>query len=297
MTSLVKVGDSTYVVRGSPSTLIHVVSGEAVLVDPGHGRKRHKVIRQALKALNASVAAVVLTHYHSDHIEATDRVRGGAEVVASRADTPFVEDPYLRVAISFGYPLSPESSLVPFKSPPVRVDRVVEPPAKLSGLDVELVPLPGHTRGQVGVLTGDGVLYLADSAFGEGVISTYGIPYHYDVWSAMKTLDRVINDLAPSTYSLVLAHGPIASKEPLIATLRRNEEVLKSVVEGVREVLRRGALTAEGIASRLLRGMGIEPEPPTLMLASSTVKSVLAGLHSRGEVEVKKGDSILWCLT
>lgn len=284
-----RVRGRTYHVRGSPSSLAYVGDDALYLVDPGHGGGKIKSLTRLLRDLGAQSAVAVITHYHSDHLEAVARRPSlYSRVIATSRDRPGVEDPLIRVAMTFGYPVPPDSPFLPFRAPPVRVDETIDPGESVGPL--RTVPLPGHTPGQIGVITPDRVLYAADAVFGEMVLKRYPLPYHLDPCTALESLERIRRE---DWDILVPGHGPVLEREEALALIGENEEAVRRLLESVEEIAGEGA-SSEEITRRLVAGRA--PDSPGMyMLLEQTVRGALSCLARQGRVEPRAGpEGLAW---
>lgn len=277
---------STYLVRGSPSTLIYTDGPTAYIVDPGHGSKRHKELRSALRRLGASRARVLVTHYHSDHhgILASGKLEV-EEVAAPPGDAPLIRDPRLRVIATFGYPLSPESELLTFGAPATRVD------SEVTGYwgPLKLLELPGHTLGQVGVETPDGVLYVADALFGPRVLERYSAPYHVDPCLALETLQSLSERLGD--YRLVVpGHGPMEPGSRAVETTRVNADSVGGLLKLIASLAEEGTTPA-----RVLKRLPPSGDAGLALLVEQTIRGGIACLEARGilKAEYTEGE-VVW---
>lgn len=116
---------------------------EAVVVDPAWDAK---AIREQLQADGRTLAGIVLTHHHSDHINATQELLQTFDVpvYAQRAEVDFAES-----LQPFGGALKPAS-------PGMQVD--------VAGIPLTLIHTPGHTPGSQCVLV-RGALVSGDTVF------------------------------------------------------------------------------------------------------------------------------------
>ena len=55
----------------------------------------------------------------------------------------------------------------------------------IAGVELEIVPLHGHTPGMIGVATADNVLFAGDSFFSVYILEKHGIPYFTGIREAM----------------------------------------------------------------------------------------------------------------
>lgn len=119
------------------SFLIYEEGGsEALVFDPAD---RGEWIYGKLKEKGLTLAAILLTHAHFDHILGCNELRklSGAKVYACREEQPLCEDPQLNVSLMFGRPVT------------VTVDEYLADGAvlNLAGLELRLIATPGHTVG------------------------------------------------------------------------------------------------------------------------------------------------------
>lgn len=285
-----KLGEYTYYIRGSPSTLM-VLNPEdkhqALLVDPGHGSKRRKQLSKAIREAGAETYDVILTHYHSDHLAIVPRLQP-LNVYGPRKDVPMIEDPRLRILVTFGRLIPPGDPILPFDAPGVQVDVAYEPGDRVAMVDT--VPLPGHTLGQAGVYTPDGILYLGDAAFGERVLSGYGVPYHVDIEEALETLYMIRDNYAPESSGIILSHGPLLEKQDMMKLLELNIDHHERVIQMILEEA--DGKTPSQVLLEVLKKLQVEVTPQLVLLAGGTVENLIAkklGVEVKGHEVVAKG--------
>lgn len=125
--------ENTYVVWREGRT-------DAVVVDPG---LEPGAIADALDERGLTVAAILNTHGHADHIAgnaAMKRAFPEAPLVIGAGDAVMLTDPEANLSLSFGFEIV---------SPPA--DRTVREGDTLSyaGIDFEVLDIPGHSPGHV----------------------------------------------------------------------------------------------------------------------------------------------------
>lgn len=186
----------------------HAGAGDVVVVDPGPDLPEHRTaLDAALAELDAGVAAVVLTHHHSDHAEAVGWAGDwGAEAFAF---TPHLVSGTV-TAIANGQ----------------RLDR--------AGLQIEAVHTPGHASDHLclqiaetgAVLTGDHMLGRGTTvvAWPDGDMRAYMASLH-----RLSTIDATI---------LFPGHGPALTDpartigEYIAHRLQREQQVVAALEAG-----------------------------------------------------------------
>lgn len=281
MESVRKLGEKTLYIRGSPSTLIYL-DEKAYVVDPGLGGKRAKKIRSVIRKLNRNYTICILTHYHADHIAISEKI-GAKEIWASEKDAPYVEDSVLRNYMTYGYTFK-SADYILYNAPDIRVDCRLKVPYKVNGLDI--IPLPGHTLGHVGVLTDDSVAYLADSFFGEKVLSNVGIPYYFNPFLALQTLDYIEENVAIDYETVIISHGPVLSRDKCKEIISKNRERIVKIVSMVLEELSKYPKNTMELALKILSRLNIKANHTLLMLSNVFLKSLLSTLEEKGEVKL-----------
>jgi len=286
------LSEKTFYVKGSPATLIHIVDDEAFIVDPGSGDKRRKTLRTIFRSLKVSSYSIIVTHYHADHIGIVSKL-DASKVYASDLDSVFMENSILRNYATYGYQVPGESKYLLYSAPDIKVTDILKPPCKIRG-SIEITYLPGHTLGQVGVLLPDGVFYIADAAFGDRVLSAVGVPYHFDAILALKTIEKLINE-QDMFEKIVFSHGPLLDKKDSLNILELNRKRIADAIGKIREMLGNEPLGVGEITAKILREYGVEQTVTLQMLASVTVRSILAHLSNEGYAEAIVGEKgILW---
>jgi len=268
-----------------------------VLVDTGlnetSGKKVLKTIREEL---GADVVAILTTHAHADHFGANATVvkRTGARVYAPAPDEAVLRYPLLQPSLLYGGadPIDALRGrfLLADASP---VDTVVQPgPLSVEGINIDVIPLHGHSPGQVGYLV-DGVFYCADVVLPAAVLEKYRIPYLYSVTDHLGALAHA----ATVRYvAAVPGHGAVESF--LGALLSVNRDLIDRVAARVLDLAQRPS-TAETILTGLLRSFdAVVEDAPSFYLLQPTVFAFLSHLNRQGAMAHEVvGAQSLWRAT
>jgi hydroxyacylglutathione hydrolase len=154
-------------------------SDQAVVVDPGFTPDR---VRAAIERAGKSLAAVLATHGHLDHIGAAREVCGeNVPLIIHEEDALALTD---QRAWGAGMPVDGD-----YRPPMVRTvtdGEVLE----FAGFRIEVLHTPGHTPGSVCFVT-DGFVFSGDLVF-RGSIGRYDFP-NSDEGHMMRSLRRFLS--------------------------------------------------------------------------------------------------------
>jgi glyoxylase-like metal-dependent hydrolase (beta-lactamase superfamily II) len=286
--ALQKLGDSTYLYPGSPSTMVVPSGGKAVLIDPGHGKGRHKDLRRETRKLDVEIKAQLATHGHADHIAVAPRI--DAPLFIHRYEFSIAESPLNRELLTFGSK-APRGFLVFQFLKEVKVHAVFEWGDELFGL--RAIKLNGHSPGMTGFLhEGDGVLYAGDAFFGSRLIDSVGIPYLVDP-GLFKTSINELQNYAKKGFLLIPSHGKPVKGEEAMKLLDYNASRVNDVESLILELLRK-PMGVDELAFRIMRHYGVEITPQKLALNLVPVRAFIAELYNEERIEAVVEEGIKW---
>ncbi|QDA31667.1 MBL fold metallo-hydrolase [Thermococcus indicus] len=287
--ALRKLGDSTYLYPGSPSTMIKVLKEGAVLIDPGHGSGRHKDLKREVRKLWVEIKAQLATHGHADHISVAPRI--DAPLFMHRFEFSVAESPLNRELLTFGSK-APKGFLV-FQFPEeVKVHAVFEWGDKPFGL--KAIKLNGHSPGMTGFLDGEnGVIYAGDSFFGERVITSVGLPYLVDP-ELFKASITELKNYAEDGFLLIPSHGRPVEGEEALELLDFNLNRVEETESLILDILREGPMGIDGIAFRIMKHYGAEVTPQKLALNLVPMRAFIAKLHNEERIEAVIDGGLKW---
>ena len=139
-------------------------ASEAIIIDPGDQARK---IRAVLDKYKLSPAMIINTHGHYDHIGSDDEF--GVSVYVHKQDLAMLEDARKNLSASFAVPYKVKSGIKTLEDGEV---------IKLDCLELEVLHLPGHTPGGIGLLMKKpqtDIVFTGDTLFYQGV-GRYDLP-------------------------------------------------------------------------------------------------------------------------
>ncbi|MBS7288371.1 MAG: MBL fold metallo-hydrolase [Candidatus Freyarchaeota archaeon] len=185
-----------------------------------------------------NVKAVLVTHYHEDHVGAAPALKArGARVLASEKTIPLLKTP----------PQIPQYRRVVWGQPELVEAEPLDKFMSLGGVDVEVIETPGHTFDHISFLA-DGFLFSGDLAISDRQV----------VWMREEEVNETIksleNTLKKDFEVAFGGPGPMSRRE-----VEAYLSYLKSLKEHVEEMHGEG-LSVEEIVERIF------PNPPQVAL-------------------------------
>ncbi|MDR9756112.1 MAG: MBL fold metallo-hydrolase [Syntrophomonadaceae bacterium] len=246
---LVKINGNTYYIKAPTNAGVYLFnSRDCLLIDTCFTKKQAHQMDKILKENNFNLRYIINTHTHLDHCRGNlyfQEVYPECKVFASEKERPFMEHPYLLGAIFFSASPLKHLDPAPLSFP---VDQYLEPGIKnIGGQSFKVVPLPGHTRGQIGIVTPDRVCFLGDSIFSKQVIMKYSLPYLFDLEESIKTLHS-LPEIDADYFLISHEEGVIASKDlPDLVNynLANIEKFQKQILASLKQPLTREQLVKE----------------------------------------------------
>ena len=157
---------------GSVNCFLVQSGRDAILVDTGRAAYREKVLRACRAREEVSVRLIVLTHGHIDHVQNAAFLAQElcVPIAMHREDAPLLADNRRQPLSSNGLlgrlMLSATNrSFQKDKIPPFSADFYLRNGDLLFryGVNAQVITLPGHTRGSIGVLVGGHSLIAGDT--------------------------------------------------------------------------------------------------------------------------------------
>ncbi len=274
---------TAYVPGGVNVGVVWIDDRRVLMVDTGVNESNGKKALKSIQQAGAEVVGILTTHAHADHFGANATVvkRTGARVYAPPIDEAILRHPELMPRLLYAGADPPPSMRSRFLlAAPSPVDTVIaHGAAMVDGVPIEVIPLPGHSAGQVGYLI-DGVFFCADIVLPPEALAKFGIPYLCSVTDHSASLDRA----ATVQFDMAMpGHGPaVASLVNLIALNRRLvERLVATTLEALQQ-----PLTIDALMVKILAAFDVDPiNAAAYYLIQPTVYATLSHLETLGSIE------------
>lgn len=309
---LTQLQENVWVIQGGANIGVIAHEGSCLIIDSGMDKDVGRDILKQVQKLGLVPNALVVTHAHADHFGGAHYLvrQTGLKVYATRVEASVMAGPILEPLYLFSGAQPPRELQHKFLlAKPCLTDVVLTGTEQsIEGIPVQILPLPGHSIEQVGLIYGE-TLFAGDAFLVPDILDKHGIPFYTDIQTGLASLDRLIARLdssaAPEVGSstleqvdvpkgavqafkhIVAGHGEIyTSSEQAKRVIQYTAQRLESILELVRDAL------ADGVArpgSDLLqvvagaRGIAIS-SLSQYVLCNTTVQAALSALCARGEV-------------
>lgn len=290
-----QLSDRVWVIQVATNTgIIKLNDRECLAVDPGGDKDNAKYLLKTLDRLGLELAGVLITHAHADHYGACAYLKKntGSQFFASPFESSLIEQPLLEPIFLYGgaEPIKELTHKFLLAKPVTVTARLAAGDWEYRGNTFQIIDLPGHSTGQIGLLCDD-LLFSGDALMLSDYIRKFKFPFYSNMTTALRTLNLISN----SNYRMLIpGHGPLLDPEAY-----RRESVfairnLNELVEIARAELESEPLTVEQLLQRMARKLETPMVTPIQYVLDRTlVLAIINYLYANERVEHFFEDS-LW---
>jgi glyoxylase-like metal-dependent hydrolase (beta-lactamase superfamily II) len=288
---LTHIKGNSYYLDGDNCVGVYAFSDRTcLLVDSGFSESQAKKILMLLTAEGLKIRTIFNTHAHVDHCGGNEyfQMQCQCSIIASQMAAAIIENPIFGPAMLFtAYPLKVLRSraLMP---KPSKVNLIAEPGVlNINNTEFQVYDLPGHSLGQTGLMTPDGVVFLGDSLMHEQMLMEYPFLYMVDITSQLKTLDFIRSQ---SWSHVLLTHGgPV---KDLCECAKKNQARIMQICEEILTLLN-SPRSHEEILAAMLDTYELSVNSGQYYLVSSTIAAFLSHLSQQKMIRNRAEDGIM----
>ncbi len=251
-------GDTWCIVTGYSRIPLFKLDGDrAVLIDSGIATTDREGLFSLLKQENLTVAAVLTSHSHIDHIgnHGILQKEQGAKLYMTPFDAAVCENPMY--SKPFFYGMSYQKIIQHAAMFLCHADYFIRPEHRsvdIDGARFEVLRLPGHTAEHLGFVTPDSVAYLGDALLSDQVLESLRIPY---IISCDLDIDTKLRIGKMKYDYYIAAHSGVYKDVSGLA--KRNIDNLLSKAEMICSLVDH-YMSMEQIAAKVIVKMGIKAD-------------------------------------
>lgn len=272
---LVHIKGNSYYINNVNKIGLYVKDDIAYLIDSGNDIEAGKKILRILNENNLNLKVIISTHSNADHIGGNNYLidKTGATVYSSLIENAFIKFPILETTMLYGgFPFNA------LRNKFLLAESSESRDIKELNSDLEVINLPGHFMGMIGIKTVDDVYFLADSLFGENIINKYHIFYIYDVDAFLKTLDY----LESLTGYFVLSHAEYTDDiKPLVSLNRKKVFEIIDVIIGILDE----PMVFEELLSKVMNYYSLKMDANQYVLVGGSLRSYVSYLINNDNIK------------
>lgn len=234
---LTKIKGNTYYINAPTNIGVYTFKNKGCLIiDSGINNSAARKIDDVLVQNGLTVRNIINTHNHVDHSGGNalmTSLHTGCTIYASEKEKLFIENGELQNSVLFcASPIKVLDNAV--KSPSVNyvLDYGTN---KIGDEKIEILPLPGHSIEQVGVITPEKVCFTGDSVFSCEIIEKYSIPVIYDLDKTIKTLEYA-KDI-DADYFVISHASSVLNRDEFLKTVALNIKNVHKYADEILELL------------------------------------------------------------
>ncbi len=293
---LKQLNNKVWVIQAATNTgIIKLNNEECLIIDPGGDKDNAKYVLKTLERLGLRPVGVFITHAHADHYGACAYLYKNItriEFFAAPFESSLIEQPLLEPIFLYGgaEPIKELTHKFILAKPVSISKRLVAGSWEYRGNIFQIIDLPGHSSGQLGLIV-EGLFFTGDALMLSEYIRKFKFPFYSNVASGFQTLNLILDS---GCRMVIPGHGPVLEPE----SYRREAEFainnLNELVEIVFSILKPEPLTMESLLKQLALRLNTPLITPIQYVLDRTlVLALINHLYINNRVEHFFKDS-LW---
>lgn len=282
-----KIKGKTYYISSGTNIGVYLFKDKyTLLIDSGNNNQQAKKIIKLLSENNMNVKYIINTHHHIDHTGGNYYIKDnfpGSIIYASEKEKLYIENDELFCKQIYGSAPIKVLRKEFMVSKDISIDNKLEEGLeKINNDKFDIIKLPGHCDGQIGIATKDRVCFLADSLMSEGIIDKYNMPFISDIDKQFNTYDKIL-ELDYDSY--LLSHGSkVYNKEDIEELVKKNKDNLHRYIDMTKELLDQPK-TREGLLEEVIILDEIEIDYKEYHFLNTTIGAMITYLYEREKIK------------
>jgi glyoxylase-like metal-dependent hydrolase (beta-lactamase superfamily II) len=295
--TLQRVKGNSYFLSGVLSIGVYIHEGIATIIDSGGDESCAKDIHKAIEEAGYQIGAIINTHCHPDHCGGNAFLQKkipGLKTYATHDEQLFIENIDLapRCFCSLACPFE---GLQNKYIAPQRTSTITNPivpyedqTVLINGALFQMVTLPGHTPGMIGIITPDNILYSGDALFGENTITKHPVLFYTDIKKTFESFNKIKN-ITVDGY--VLVHGGLVYDGTTIVD--RHIDQIRKIKDTIFDFIQQAPLSIDALTQKVMQNYTIMNSMIAFTLTQTVVKAYVSYLESEKAVELVIRDGLL----
>ncbi|MGM0599718.1 MAG: MBL fold metallo-hydrolase [Candidatus Rifleibacteriota bacterium] len=231
---LQKITNSFSIITGPVNIgVILLEKSRVALIDSGLHSNYGAKVYELLSDYRFKISYILNSHAHADHIggNAYIQKKTGCQIFASQLEAPLIRQPLIQAAVLFAGPPIPDLTNKFIMAEPSKVEILNNNQCLLKELEIETIELAGHSINQKGFKIGN-VAFVADAIFPESFFKKQRLPFVYDPFAQLDTLETLRN-----TEAEIFTGGHFAPTSSIGAMIETNFSSIRSGLSFMRKLL------------------------------------------------------------
>jgi glyoxylase-like metal-dependent hydrolase (beta-lactamase superfamily II) len=295
--TLQHIKGNSYFCNGVLSIGVYVHNNKATIIDSGGDESCAKDINKALQAADYCIDSIINTHCHPDHCGGNAYFQKNfphITVHATHDEQPFIENPLLAPRCFCGL-ASPFAGLQNKYIAPQKASTITNPIHSyqdqiitINDTQFNIVTLPGHTPGMIGIITPDNILYCGDALFGESTLEKHPVLFYTDIKKTLESFEKI---KTLNIDGCVLVHGGII--HDIAPLIQRHISKITEISDTLINLLRQQPLSIDEITQYIMQIYTINNNMVAFTLTQTTIRAYLSYLEQEKLINLIVSEGLL----